>query len=120
MTMELTNAHLTRQLDIIPIRVLGEPITIIGVGAGGSFATLMLAKMGFTRITVIDFDIVSVENMNSQFYRFKDIGQPKVTALQALVEDFTGVKITAVNDRYQGNVVFPGIVVSAVDSMAAR
>lgn len=117
--MQLTNEHLTRQLDIIPTHVLGEQITIIGAGAIGSFLALNLAKMGFTQIAVIDYDTVDVVNMNSQFYRFKDIGKPKVQALHDLVEDFTGVKITAVNDKYTGGAL-PGIVVSAVDSMAVR
>jgi len=117
--LELKHEHLTRQLDIIPVEVLGEPITIVGAGAGGSFLTLNLAKMGFVDITVIDFDTVDVVNMNSQFYRFKDIGKPKVEALHALVHDFTGVSITARNEKYTGG-VFPGIVVSAVDSMAVR
>lgn len=117
--MKLTNEHLTRQLDIIPTSVLGEPITIIGAGAIGSFTALMLAKMGFSQITVIDYDTVDVVNMNSQFYRFADIGKPKVDALQALVWDFTGVMIKPVNDKYVGG-AYPGIVVSAVDSMECR
>ncbi len=117
--MHLTNEHLTRQLDLIPVSVLGEPITIVGGGAIGGFAALFLVKTGFTNVTVIDYDTVDVVNMNSQFFRFKDIGKPKVLALQELIEDFTGVKITAVNDKYTSG-VYPGIVVSAVDSMATR
>jgi molybdopterin/thiamine biosynthesis adenylyltransferase len=118
--MNLTNEHLTRQLDLIPTSVLGEPITIIGAGAIGSFATLSLAKMGFTNITVFDYDTVDVVNMNSQFYRFKDIGRTKVAALEDLVHEFTGVRIKTGVFKYAGGQVFPGIVVSAVDSMEAR
>lgn len=119
MNIEITNAHLTRQLDIIPISCLGERITIIGAGAVGSFVALSLAKMGFSSITVFDDDTIEVENMNCQFYRHSDIGKPKVVALAELVNDFTGVKIEAINKRYEGG-SFPGIVVSAVDSMAVR
>ena len=66
--METRNEHLIRQFDLIPEDVLGEPITIIGVGAIGSWTTLALAKMGFQNLTVFDDDKVSIENMNSQFY----------------------------------------------------
>lgn len=117
--MELKNQHLTRQLDIIPVSVLGEKFTIIGAGAIGSFTTLALAKMGFSDITVIDFDKVEEENMNCQFYRFSDVGHQKVDALAALVYDFTKVEIQAKSERYEKG-VFPGIVISAVDSMQVR
>lgn len=117
--MYLTNQHLTRQLDIIPIAVLGEKITVIGAGAIGSFVVLSLVKMGFSNVTVFDFDVVDIENMSCQFYRFSDIGKPKVQALAELVFDFTGVKIEAINKRYEGG-RFPGIVIPAVDSMKVR
>lgn len=113
------NAHLTRQLDLIPLEVLDEPITVIGAGAIGSFTVLSLAKMGFNNITVYDHDKIDVENMNCQFYRFKDIGKFKVQALKELVEEFTGVQITAKNELYKAG-TFRGIVISAVDSMAVR
>ncbi len=113
------NARLTRQLDIIPVDVLGERITIIGAGAIGSFVTLSLAKMGFTNITVFDDDKIEVENMNCQFYRHTDIGSEKVVALADLVHSFTEVRIEAIAKRYEGG-TFPGIVISAVDSMAVR
>jgi molybdopterin/thiamine biosynthesis adenylyltransferase len=111
--------HLTRQLDLIPTRVLETPITCIGAGAIGGWVVLAAAKMGFSEITVFDDDLVSVENMNSQFYRFKDIGSSKVFALQALVHDFTGLTIDARNEKYVRG-AFTGLVISAVDSMAVR
>lgn len=111
--------HLTRQLDIIPVAVLGEPIHIIGAGAVGSFTALALSKMGFADITVFDFDKIEVENMNCQFYRTNDIGTLKVEALQSLVRDFTGVKINVKKKPYATGLL-DGIVISAVDSMKAR
>ncbi len=111
--------HLTRQLDLIPMEKLKMPITIIGAGAIGSFVALNLAKMGFEDLTVYDFDEVSVENMNCQWYRFKDIGKPKVVALRDLIVDFTEVKIHANPVRYEAQAL-KGIVISAVDSMAVR
>lgn len=117
--MNKTNDHLMRQLDIIPTDVLNEPITIIGAGAVGSFTALSLAKMGFTDITVYDFDMIEIENMNCQFYRMNDIGTPKVQALGNLIQDFTGEKIDIKNEKYVGG-SFPGIVISAVDNMKVR
>jgi molybdopterin/thiamine biosynthesis adenylyltransferase len=106
-------------MDLIPIEVLNESITVVGAGAIGSFLVLSLAKMGFSNITVFDDDKIEVENLNCQFYRHTDIGKEKVVALAELVHDFTGVRIEAIAKRYEGG-IFSGIVVSAVDSMAAR
>ena len=113
------NQHLTRQRDLIPMEVLSTPINVIGAGAIGSFTLLALAKMGFNNLTAIDFDVIDVENMNCQFFRFKDIGKKKVVALQELVEDFTNVKITAIDDRWNG-ALMDGITICAVDSMKVR
>jgi len=119
---EANTDHLTRQLEIIPLKALGVPINIIGAGAIGSFVVLALTKMGFDNITVYDFDEVSVENMNCQWYRFKDIGQPKVIALRALIQDFTNVVIDARPVRFteENADELRGIVISAVDSMEVR
>lgn len=117
--IKMNNDHLTRQVDILPTKYLNEKITIIGAGAIGSFTALSLAKMGFEYLTVIDYDKIDIENMNCQFYRFKDIGSQKVDALQALIKDFTNVEIETINDKYN-NTVFDGIVIIAVDNMLTR
>lgn len=113
------NQHLTRQMDLIPLDVLDTPITLIGAGAIGSFTALSLVKMGYHNITAIDYDSIDIENMNCQFFRHKDIGKRKVLALQELIEDFTGITINAINDRWSGSQI-DGIVICAVDSMEVR
>ena len=75
--------------------------------------------MGFKNLQVFDDDVVSIENMNCQFYPFDAIGDGKAAALADMVERFTEVKIKANNTRYKSG-IFPGIVISAVDSMDAR
>ena len=112
-------AHLTRQLDLIPLEVLTTPINIIGAGAIGSFTALSLAKMGFENITVFDDDHIDVENMNCQFYRFKDIGSSKVDALKNLIQDFTNVEINTINGLWEGQLL-EGILIVAVDNMKTR
>ncbi len=118
--VSLTNEHLTRQMDLIPSEVLDIPITVIGAGAIGSFTTLQLVKMGFTNLEVWDHDVVSVENMSCQFYRFKDIGNAKVDALRSLVKEFTNEDITVIADRFNLRADHKGIILCAVDSMEVR
>jgi len=119
-SIELTNQHLTRQLDLIPVETLGLPIKIIGAGAIGSFAALQLAKMGFTNLEVWDHDTVSIENMSCQFYRFRDIGKFKVEALRDIIKDFTEVDIKVHSKKWEPDSSHSGVVVSAVDCMETR
>lgn len=119
MTESRDTTHLLRQLDLIPLSLLTQPITVIGCGAIGSFTVLSLAKMGFMEITAYDFDEVGLENMNCQFYRRSDVGRNKASALKALVHDFTGEWINGKPERWDGQQL-TGIVITAVDSMKVR
>ena len=103
------NEWLSRQNELISGDVLDKQIFFICCGAIGSFATLMLAKIGFHNITVIDFDTVEIANIGPQFFRFSDIGKPKAIALKDLVKDFTNIDITTKNEKYEKG-IFPGIV----------
>lgn len=117
--MNLQKEHLTRQMDAIPLNSLKRQITIVGAGAVGSFTTLALAKMGYENISVYDFDTIEIENLNSQFYRFKDVGRQKVEALKEIIKDFCDIDIKAYNEKYD-NKIFNDIVICAVDNMATR
>ena len=112
--------HLTRQLDIIPLDVLDQNITVVGAGAIGSWVVLSLAKMGFSSITVFDDDEVTIENMNCQFFPHKAIGEKKVESLAKLTKLFADMEIQTFDVRYVPGNRPLGIVISAVDSMEAR
>lgn len=117
--MELTNEHISRQIDLVPPSILETPVTVIGAGAIGSWVVLCLAKMGFLNIAVFDHDEVDIVNMSSQFFGLKDIGTPKVLALRDRVKEMTGTTITAIGERYV-DMKLKGVVVMAVDSMEVR
>lgn len=112
---------LTRQRDLIPIEVLNTPITIVGAGAVGSWTALALVKMGFANLTVQDMDTIDVENMNCQFYPHTEIGAKKVTALQKMIDMFTGITIQVKDTPYvKGDPLNSTIVIGAVDNMQVR
>lgn len=112
--------HLFRQSDIIPKDILTTPIFVIGAGAIGSFTVLALAKMGFDNIRVMDEDKIETENLNAQFYRFKDIGKFKVDALEEIVQDFTAVKLNTAKAMWSSKIASPGVMIVAVDNMETR
>lgn len=117
--LELRHESISRQLDLVPPAILGTPITIVGAGAIGSWVALGLAKSGFEYITVFDHDTVDVVNMSSQFYGKNDIGKKKVDALAARIFEMTGTFIMPIAEKFTTSKA-KGIIIMAVDSMAAR
>ena len=74
-----------RQRDIVPPEKLaGSHAIIIGVGAIGRQVAVQLAAVGISHLTLIDHDIVGVENLAPQAYWPEDIGNKKVEATAAL------------------------------------
>ena len=110
----------SRQRNLFDHEKVGRiPITIIGAGSIGSFTCLMLAKVGFTNITVIDFDTVEEHNLPNQFFPMDAVGKEKTLALRDMVKLFTGVDIRTETKKFDMSVV-EGVVIMAVDKMDVR
>ena len=109
-----------RQLDILnPANEGNAKITLIGVGAIGSFVSLALGKIGFTDITVFDHDKVEIHNIPNQFYPLEAVGLQKTDALASVMKSFTGM-VPKLNTSFWENGQVSEIVISCVDSMATR
>ena len=111
-----------RQRDIISPDILKmEAATIVGVGAIGRQVALQLAAVGVDRLQLIDFDVVSVENLAVQGFSPADIGKNKVDAVGCdCIVINPGVEITKVVGKYKSNIQVNGVVFSCVDSMDGR
>lgn len=114
----------TRQYNIYNPENTNLDVTIIGAGSTGSFTALNLAKMGISKIKVIDFDIVEAHNLPNQFYRTQDINKPKVEALKEIIKDFTEVEIEAENleikEDYDFDINLNSLIIMCVDSIEVR
>ena len=60
-------------------------IHIIGCGSVGSTVAENLARMGVTKLTLWDFDVVESKNVVNQMFTQNDIGRPKVEALKDIL-----------------------------------
>lgn len=110
-----------RQLDILNPANISFPLTVIGCGGIGSPTVLELAKMGFPKITLFDYDLVEEHNRPNQLYRKQDLEKSKVTALKDIVAEFAEeCLITTINEKFDGDEPLSGIVISGVDRMATR
>ncbi len=93
-----------------PIKIYGEAaqlrlakshVLVVGAGGLGSPALLYLAGSGVGQVTVIDDDVVTLNNLHRQIlYREQDLGASKVLCAQArLAELNSDISIHAVNER---------------------
>jgi len=94
-------------------------LTLIGAGCINSNLIPFLARIGFSDVTVFDFDLVEEKNRKNQIYRTKDIGTLKVNALHDIILEMTGVKIHPMAEKIDAQVL-SGIVICGVDSMKER
>jgi len=114
------NDHNIRGLDFYdPDKHLNPPITIVGVGGIGSWAALILAKMGFKQLTLYDPDKVEAHNVGCQLYGKMDIGGHKVASMTTLLQMQTFIKVRMVDTKYLETEP-RGIVIATVDNMKDR
>lgn len=59
-----------------------KTVGIAGAGGLGSNCAVALARVGIGKIVICDFDVVSKDNLNRQYYFFDQIGQKKVFTIQ--------------------------------------
>lgn len=110
-----------RQLDILNPELLeGLEIVLIGAGGIGSPTALVLAKMGCRQLHIIDPDLVENHNLPNQLFYTTDKGRVKVEALKNVVGAFTDYEPIVYQERFKGQCRSAQIVISGVDSMAAR
>lgn len=123
--MEENRDKYLRQLGFVEPSDLSFPIAIVGAGGIGSWATLTLAKMGCSNITVIDKDTVEEHNTPSQIYSKAHIGMSKVEALQKIVQEMTEISINPVHALFQEfykpeQEYGPDVLIVGVDSLEQR
>lgn len=71
--------------EIFEPKSVEERFHIIGCGSVGSTIVELLARMGLTKFTLYDFDIVTPHNIANQMFFNDDIGKLKVEALRDTV-----------------------------------
>jgi molybdopterin-synthase adenylyltransferase len=102
-----------------------KPITICGAGALGGNLTETLARMGLSRIKLIDKDRVESRNLSTQPYNRAEVGSPKARALANALYRAVQTKLEpVVIEVTAGNAVNllrgSALVVDAFDNRAAR
>ncbi len=119
-----------RQLDTPQVGCLGQKalahasVLLIGAGGLGSVAALYLAAGGVHNLTIIDPDVIELENLSRQVpYHTKHIGLPKVFILKkALKANNPTVQVKTAQHAFHQHTPLDSYqwVVDATDNPASR
>jgi len=111
-----------RQLDLVPMDKLAEhSVTVVGLGAGGRQVAMLLASMGVTNATLVDFDTVEITNISTQGYLEEDVGKAKVEAAKSQWLRVNARANILCQQDYVGKETRMGdTIFCCVDSMASR
>lgn len=77
--------NLTKSREFFDPSGVRERVHIIGCGAIGSTLAENLARFGFTKITLYDFDKVEPHNIANQMFTQQDIGKMKIDAVKQMI-----------------------------------
>lgn len=109
-------------------RLFASHVMVIGLGGVGSHAAEMLARSGVGRLTLVDFDLVCITNVNRQVQALQGaIGKPKAALTaercqrinpQARVEAHHAFYDEKTADPLLA--LAPDVVVDAIDSLTAK
>lgn len=103
-------------------------VLVVGVGGVGGYVCEMLARSGVGALTIVDFDVVSISNINRQIIALSStVGLPKVEVMKERIKEINpncvvDAKIIKVNKETIGEVFKPSFnyVVDAIDNLEGK
>lgn len=99
-------------------------VAVFGLGGVGGFCAEALVRAGIGSLTIIDFDNVSVSNINRQLVALQStVGQNKAMLFEKRLKDINpNIKLNVIDDFYTGNLDLSNIdfVADAIDTMRSK
>ena len=99
-------------------------VAVLGLGGVGGFCAEALARAGVGELTLVDFDTVSLTNINRQLVALHStVGQKKTYLFEQRVKDINpDIKLNVIDDFYTGNIDFSSVdfVADAIDTMRSK
>ena len=85
-------------------KIESKRIGIAGCGGLGSNCAFNLVRCGFTKLKLIDFDIIDDTNLNRQFYFSDQVGRVKVEALAENLKRINkDIKLDLIQEKLEEN-----------------
>lgn len=111
------------------LKVLGASrVAVFGLGGVGSFTVEALARAGIGGFTLVDFDTVSISNINRQLHAMEDtVGMAKVDLMSVRIKKINpSAEVAAFREKYTGESgdrffsARPDYVVDAIDDLEGK
>lgn len=112
-----------RQISLFnPEDIKNLTVAIVGVGAIGSCVAIELAKLGFMRFQLYDFDKIEEHNLSNQFFKNSQLGMLKTEATAELIREFGDKKLQVIlgGKVTKDTLISAPIVVVCTDNMKVR
>ena len=108
-------------------RLACSSVAVIGVGGLGSPILTYLALAGVGKLTLIDYDLVEISNLNRQFlHGTSDIGRKKVTSAKEKLKvlnpevEIHSLSVELTRNNAEELLAGHDLVIGALDSLGAR
>lgn len=103
-------------------------VAVFGLGGVGGFCAEMLTRAGVGELTIIDFDKVSLSNINRQIVALNStVGQDKTRLFELRLKDINpAIKINLIHDFYSEKLnnqilaLKPDFIADAIDTMRSK
>jgi len=103
-------------------------VAVFGLGGVGSFAAEALARAGVGHFILVDFDVVSISNINRQLHAMEDtLGMPKSALMYDRIKKINPLaQVIECQKKYTGEErkgifnVHPDYVVDAIDDLDGK
>jgi molybdopterin-synthase adenylyltransferase len=101
--------------------ILDKNIAILGCGAIGANLTISLARRGFKRFWLVDFDKIEEHNISTQPWSVQDLGRGKATTLATQIYMMTKVQADVYHNKLETAKLIQGdIMIDCFDNHTAR
>lgn len=103
-------------------------VIVFGIGGVGSFAVESLCRCGIGEISLVDFDIIDITNVNRQIYAMLDnIGKYKVDEMKKRIELINpDIKVNIFKEKLEKdniekfNLKYYDYVIDAIDTITSK
>jgi sulfur carrier protein ThiS adenylyltransferase len=105
MTIKAFRANLINKMGKMNFdKVRSVRVGIAGAGGLGSNCALNLVRVGFEKLTIVDFDRVDPSNLDRQFYFLDQVGMYKVEALKINLRRINpGLDLKIIKEKIEKN-----------------
>ena len=108
-------------LEFFDATQVNDRINVVGCGAIGSHMCEQLARLGFTKVYLYDFDLVEAHNITNQMFTHEDIGSLKVDACAEMMKRINPeIKVFTCADGLEAPYILSGAIILCVDNIDLR